>query len=103
MVQMLGIVQERLFLCLPMATWLLWALPLMMKVDTTRDMFKFLVQIRGYRTSNADIVNAPKSKQYMVVCVQSTGGNEAWCGGYANDGEAGKTPNKNCCICMNGK
>ena len=27
-------------------------------------------------------------------------GNENWCGGYGNTGEAGKTPNENCCICI---
>ena len=27
-------------------------------------------------------------------------GNENWCGGYGNDGEAGMTPNENCCICI---
>ena len=29
-------------------------------------------------------------------------GNEAWCGGYGNDGEVGEvgeTPNENCCVC----
>ena len=26
-------------------------------------------------------------------------GNEAWCGGYGNDGDVGMTPNKNCCVC----
>ena len=26
-------------------------------------------------------------------------GNEAWCRGYGNDGDAGMTPNKNCCVC----
>ena len=25
--------------------------------------------------------------------------NEAWCGGYGNDGEIGETPNENCCVC----
>ena len=28
-------------------------------------------------------------------------GNENWCGGYGNAGETGKTPNENCCICIN--
>lgn len=26
-------------------------------------------------------------------------GNEAWCRAYGNDGEAGLTPNENCCVC----
>jgi len=25
--------------------------------------------------------------------------NEAWCGGYGNDGKVGETPNENCCVC----
>ena len=39
---------------------------------------------------------------YRGTCAEyELPGNENWCGDYGNDGEAGKTPNENCCICIN--